>query len=122
MFNKMKSVSQTALSIPVYSVTVVCGLIEPATAQDGFNDDNEIITFEEIYNNPSDENLNLLYARQRAEAGDLLRAAGTLERLLYTEPDWDSARLNYALILHQLDDKQAATRELDILEDRVSFC
>ena len=118
MLNKSRSLSHIALSISIYSGVVICGFAESAAAQDNLNRGDKIVTFQEVYNNPDDEALNLLYARQRAATGDLLSAAGTLERLLYTQPTWDSARLYYALVLHQLDDKQAALRELDILEGR----
>ncbi len=76
------------------------------------------ITFEQIYANPDDQALNLNYARQQAAIGDYLHAAASLERMLYSQPNWDSARLFYALCLYHLDDLQAATRELDILQTR----
>ena len=77
-----------------------------------------VITFEQIFANPSNQDLNLNYARQQAAAGDYLGAASALERLLYTQPNWDSARLFYALVLYRLDDPQAARRELNILKTR----
>ncbi len=76
------------------------------------------ITFEQVFADPANQDLNLNYARQQAAAGDYLSAASTLERLLYTQPNWDSARLFYALVLYRLDDPQAAIRELNILETR----
>ncbi len=76
------------------------------------------ITFEQIYANPDDQDLNLNYARQQVAAGDLLSATAALERMLYASPNWDSARLFYALVLFRLDDRQAAIRELDLLDDR----
>lgn len=76
------------------------------------------ITFSQVYANPDDQTLNLNYARQQAARGDYLTAATSLERMLYSQPNWDSARLFYALCLYHLDDLQAATRELDILEVR----
>jgi len=76
------------------------------------------ITFEDIYANPDNQDLNLNYARQQVAAGDLLSAAATLERMLYASPNWDSARLFYALILFRLDDRQAAIRELNLLDGR----
>lgn len=81
-------------------------------------DNNAPITFEDIYQNPDDQNLNLAYARQQAAAGDLSTAAAALERMLFAQPNWDSARLFYALTLYQLDDRQAAVRELNLLEGR----
>lgn len=76
------------------------------------------ITFEQVYANPDDQSLNLDYARQQAARGDYLTAATSLERMLYSQPNWDSARLFYALCLYHLDDLQAATRELNILQLR----
>ena len=76
------------------------------------------ITFEQIYANPDDQQLNLNYARQQASKGDFISAAAALERMLFAQPDWDSARLFYALVLYKLDDKQAAFSELDVLNDR----
>lgn len=76
------------------------------------------ISFEQIYANPDDQELNLNYARQQAENGDYISAASALERMLFASPNWDSARLFYALVLYRLDDKQAAMRELDLLESR----
>jgi len=76
------------------------------------------ITFEEVFANPDNAQLNLDYAKQEAESGNLLQAGSTLERLLYAEPNWDSARLFYAYVLLQLDDRQGAERELDLLEGR----
>ena len=76
------------------------------------------ITFEQIYDNPDDNDLKLNYARQQAAAGDLLSAVGALEGMLYSQPNWDSARLFYAVVLYELDDRVAALRELDILDGR----
>ena len=76
------------------------------------------ITFADIYAAPDDQDLNLAYARQQAEAGELLGATAALERMLYSNPDWDSARLFYAALLLRLDDRQGAQRELRLLEGR----
>jgi len=80
--------------------------------------DGPHITFEQVYASPDDQQLNLNYARQQSAAGDYISAAAALERMLFAQPDWDSARLFYALVLYKLDDKQAAFAELDILEKR----
>ncbi|WP_371398065.1 hypothetical protein [Fretibacter rubidus] len=76
------------------------------------------ISFEQVYAAPDDAALNLAYATQQMEAGDLLDAASTLERLLLSKPNLDSVRLLYAKVLVMLDDKKAAKRELDILTNR----
>lgn len=80
--------------------------------------DRGVITFQDIYENPDDQALNLAYARQQAAAGKLKDAAATLERLLFFNADWDSVRLFYAVTLSQLDDDQAAAAEFDILRQR----
>ncbi|GHB04547.1 hypothetical protein GCM10009069_28910 [Algimonas arctica] len=76
------------------------------------------ITFQDIYDNPDDADLNLAYAKQQAESGDLIDAASTLERLLIQDGNWDSARLFYAVVLYNLDDRKAADREFTLLETR----
>ena len=76
------------------------------------------ITFEQVFASPENAQLNLDYAKQEAAAGNLLQAGSTLERLLYAEPNWDSARLFYTYVLLQLDDRQGAERELKLLEGR----
>ncbi|WP_017931372.1 surface lipoprotein assembly modifier [Robiginitomaculum antarcticum] len=75
------------------------------------------VKFEDIYANPTDRDLNLNYARQQAASGDLIGAASALERLLYAEPNWHSVRLFYAGVLYRLDDKEAATREIMLLDN-----
>ena len=76
------------------------------------------VTFEQIYNEPGNNDLKLNYARQQAAQGDLLSAAGTVEGLLYAQPNWDSARLFYAILLYELDDRSSAMREFDLLSAR----
>lgn len=76
------------------------------------------LTFQDIYDNPDDQDTNLAFARQSYEAGRLSDAASALERMLFFTPDWDSARLFYAIVLFDLDDRMAAEREFDILAAR----
>ena len=73
------------------------------------------VSFQQLYDNPDDRVLNLNYARQQSARGDLLGASAALERLLFSEPNWHSARLFYAAVLYRLDDKKAALRELELL-------
>jgi len=79
---------------------------------------NRLITSEEVYENPDDHQLNLDYAKQEIKRGEMLNAASALERMLYANPNWHSARLLYAAVLYRLDDPQAAMRELSLLEGR----
>ena len=74
------------------------------------------ITAQEVYENPDDHALNLEFAKQQVRKGEMLTAAAALERMLYANPNWHSARLFYAHILYRLDDQKAALRELDLLK------
>ena len=98
---------RSLLSSAAIAVITVFGM--PAQAQ---------ISFDEVFASPENAQLNLDYAKQEAAAGNLLQAASTLERLLYAEPNWDSARLFYTYVLIQLDDRQGAAREAKLLDGR----
>lgn len=76
------------------------------------------ITFEQVLAAPDDAKLNLAYARQQVASGRLQQAAAALERLLIMQPNWDSVRLFYGLVLYRLGDLVGAKRELEILEGR----
>lgn len=76
------------------------------------------VTFEEILASPDDLELNLRYARQQIATGRLDQSAATLERMLLLEPEWDSARLLYAIVLYRLNDLKGSKRELLILQER----
>lgn len=76
------------------------------------------VTFEEILASPDDLELNLRYARQQIATGRLDQSAATLERMLLLEPEWDGARLLYAIVLYRLDDLKGSKRELLILQER----
>lgn len=98
----------------VLSACCVAGLcvFAPATAS------AESVTFEEILANPDDLELNLRYARERISSGRLDQSAAALERMLLLEPEWDGARLLYAIVLYRLDDLKGSKRELLILQER----
>ena len=74
------------------------------------------IKAQDVYQNPDDYALNLEFAKQQVRKGEMLTAAAALERMLYANPNWHSARLFYAHILYRLDDQKAALRELDLLK------
>ncbi|MEX3010991.1 tetratricopeptide repeat protein [Hoeflea sp. TYP-13] len=76
------------------------------------------VTYDEVLANPDDLKLNYLYAQQQVIKGDLEQASAALERVLLLQPNWDTARLFYALVLYRLDDMEGAKRELTILSDR----
>lgn len=110
--------------LPVIGVLIPLAAALPVYAQQTpsfdmtYHYDGPRVTDDDVYRNPDDRMLNLNYARQQAAKGELLSASSALERLLYQEPNWHSARLFYAAILYRLDDKQAALRELSLLESR----
>ena len=101
------SVIRTTLASMLISSSALVAL--PVMAQ---------ISFQDVYENPDDQQLNLTYAREAFEDGRLSDAASALERMLFFTPDWDSARLFYAIVLFDLDDRIAAKREFDILSTR----
>ncbi|MCP4317979.1 MAG: DUF560 domain-containing protein [Hyphomicrobiales bacterium] len=76
------------------------------------------VTYDDILANPDDLKLNYLYAQQQVIKGDLEQASAALERVLLLQPNWDNARLFYALVLYRLGDMEGAKRELTILTDR----
>lgn len=76
------------------------------------------ISSQDIYENPDDHELNLNYAKQEIKTGEMLNAASALERMLYANPNWHSARLLYAAVLYRLDDPKAALRELSLIKTR----
>ncbi|HEX2256337.1 MAG TPA: tetratricopeptide repeat protein [Afifellaceae bacterium] len=92
-------------------VSLVCPTA-PGLAQD------HGITYEQVLASPDDLSLSYAFARQAAEAGRLEQAAGALERILLIEPDFDAARLFYAIVLYRLDDMEGAARELRLLQSR----
>lgn len=79
---------------------------------------NAQISAQQIYENPDNHDLNLEFAKQQILRGEMLDAASALERMLYANPNWHSARLLYSAVLYRLDDQQAALRELEQLEGR----
>jgi len=76
------------------------------------------ITYDDILAAPDDPQLSYRYARQEARKGNLSQAAGTLERMLLLQPNWDTARLFYGVVLYRLGDMRGAQREFDKLEGR----
>ena len=92
------------------SVAIVFALLGTARAND--------VTYQQILANPDDLQLNYLYAQQQVIKGNLQQSSAALERVLLIQPNWDSARLFYALVLYRLGDMAGANRELTILSER----
>lgn len=78
----------------------------------------QTITFDDVMAAPDDIALNVAYARQEVKSGRLQQAAAALERILLVQPNYDSARLFYAVVLYRLRDLKGAVRELEKLEGR----
>ena len=68
--------------------------------------------FDQVVAAPDDPQLNLDYATAQAKAGNLLEAAAALERVIAIHPEWDGARLLYAVVLYRLGDSQGASVQL----------
>jgi hypothetical protein len=102
--------ARRALSGLLFAVAFVVLGAAPARAEGG-------PTFEQVLAAPDDVELNYDYARSEADAGNLLNAAAAMERVLDASPQWDEARLYYAVLLFRLDDIQGARGQLRLLED-----
>lgn len=76
------------------------------------------ITFDDILSDPNNTELNLAYAKQEADVGNLLKAIAALERLLIDEPNADDVRLYYVTLLNQIGDFTAAQNEINDLKQR----
>ena len=102
------------------AVSFVIARTAPVNAQQPgtIGDPSHLITYQDILQAPDNLELNFNYARQEAAKGNLSGASTALERLLLLEPEWNTARLFYAIVLFRLDDLLAAERELLILSDR----
>ena len=74
-------------------------------------------SLEEVMAAPDDLALNLAFARSEANAGELLSAAGALERILLAQPNAHQARLFYAAVLYRLGDYQGARQQLNQLDN-----
>jgi len=66
---------------------------------------NSIITYKEILDNPIDLELNLNYAKQQEEAGNLKSTIATLERLSMLYPKNSDIKLYLLSILLKMDSK-----------------
>jgi hypothetical protein len=73
-------------------------------------------TFDQVLAAPDDVNLDIAYAEAQANAGHLLPAAAALERVLMANPDAQSVRLLYAVVLYRLDDLQGARVQLQMVD------
>jgi len=73
-------------------------------------------TFDAVLAAPDDVNLQIAYAEAEADAGHLLPAAAALERVLMKNPDAQSVRLLYAVVLYRLDDLQGARLQLRMVD------
>lgn len=102
----------------IWAVAFLWALLISGTAFAQSYDWGATISEQQVYENPDDHDLNLRYAKQQIQQGEMLNAGAALERMLYANPNWHSARLLYAAVLYRLDDQQAALRELSLLEGK----
>ncbi|GEM_PF-1443905 len=71
------------------------------------------IPFEQVLAAPHDVKLNLAYARQQIDAGDLKEGASALERILLINPELHDVRVLYGLVLYRLGLLDRARFELE---------
>jgi tetratricopeptide (TPR) repeat protein len=90
----------------------------------------EVVTYQDILENPDDVELNYRFAQSQVATGELRGAASTLERILLLSPDLARVRLLYAVVLYRLDNLNEAEREFqtvaklpmaDSLREEVDF-
>ncbi|MEL6947186.1 MAG: surface lipoprotein assembly modifier [Pseudomonadota bacterium] len=103
-------------ALPMALASALCGISLAAPAAQ--SQTAPTVTYEQVLAAPDDPNLNLAYARQQVDAGNLQQAGASLERLLLVYPNWDSVRLFYGVVLYRLDELEGAKRELKLLEGR----
>ena len=73
------------------------------------NASEEIITYQQILDNPGDLKLNLKYAKQESKNGNYKQTISTLERLNIIYPENIEIKLYLLSILVQIDSPQQAT-------------
>lgn len=71
------------------------------------------ITFEDVLDDPDNQELNFRYAKAQIDSGNLTGAAATLERMLLIDPDLADIRVYYGLVLFRLDSLGEAERVLE---------
>ncbi len=76
----------------------------------------EEVTYQDVMKDPDNIELNFRYARNLVAKGELLKSAGTLERILMVNPELPRVRLFYASVLFRLDNLEDADRELKTLK------
>lgn len=108
--------STVGTAVAAVSTFLLCLSGSSAIAQ--IPDWGPTISEQQVYDNPDDHELNLRYAQQQIQMGEMLNAGSALERMLYENPNWHSARLLYSAVLYRLDDRKAALRELTLLDGR----
>ncbi|MEM6421137.1 MAG: tetratricopeptide repeat protein [Pseudomonadota bacterium] len=85
----------------------------PAAAQT----DPPRIEFGDVLADPTNLALNVAFARQQIEDGDLPGASATLERLLIQAPSQNEVRLLYAVVLLRLGQPEEAQREFAAVDE-----
>lgn len=84
----------------------------PAAGQDA----GGAISYADVLAAPGDVALNVAYANQQIEAGDLPGAASTLERVLILQPGAEQVRLLYGIVLYRLGQNGEAEGEFAAID------
>lgn len=74
------------------------------------------VRFEDVLADPTNVDLNVAFARQQIDDGDLPGASATLERLLIQAPEQNEVRLLYAIVLLRLGQPDEALQEFDAVD------
>ena len=100
----------------VYAMAIVAGLLTSweHLAPSAFA--QQRISYSDILKDPDNLALNLSYARQQIDDGDVKGASATFERVLLLYPNDEATRLLYAVVLFRLDNPDEARRELMRIE------
>jgi hypothetical protein len=98
----------SAVSLTIALSALLAGGSSPAVAAP---------TYDQVLAAPDDPQINLDYAREEANQGNLLNAAAALERILLAHPNAHGVRLFYAVVLYRLNDLQGAKQQLKELEN-----
>lgn len=80
-----------------------------------------VVSYADILAAPDDIELNVCYALQKIDSGDVRGASATLERILLIAPQALNVRYLYAIVLYRLDSNDEAEREFrTVLEGDLS--
>ncbi len=112
-FRKAARPASAAVGLVGIAVTAAV----PAAGQDTGTSDpaqgGAQVDYADVLANPDDPEINYRYAKRMIAAGELNRAAASLERILMLSPEADRIRLLYGVVLGRLGNTGEALRELE---------